>query len=607
MNAHAHADQFAVLHKQIRPSKLNPREFFDDAKLHELKLNVVENGIIEPLVVRADGAGFEIIAGERRWRAIGLAIKEGLWPADRAVPVTRRDANDRQAVELALSENVQRESMHPLEEGKAFLKLRGPQVRRGKDSKPDPNAYTTERIAQIMGKSVKWVQDRIALAEGLAPKAQDKFVKGDMTLAVAKTLARAPVVDQERLLKHVRVDSEPKRVAYELERKMLPVAGAIFDRAAYKGAMLADDSGKETHFADGKEAAALQRAAISSMVAALKKDGWKFVEIVKHFHDWQHGKSTDKAKAGVFVQVDQETLAVTIYKGWTKEDPRDAIRSTGKAKSAAKPADPLTKKHREWAHLQRTVALQNAVKRGTHHAMIAVIVGFFDKSWHGGVLRLRSELGQLNRHDDLDKAIIDALAVPLAKGWLRATDSLKRNPHQWAGDIKIVDAAALIAWLYDPKHRTIPALFAAMVARHCGSWAGFEPSYGATDVVRALAERTGATCAGWTMTGEYLEMSGDRTALLRIAQACIPKADLTVAPAKRKDLIAWIIAHKDRLQSWLPPELHFADDKFVRSKVSVKVAAPSATTAKRKPAAKAKTAAKPKTKAKNARKPAGKK
>lgn len=104
----------------ISPNRFQPREIFDEESIAELAESIKQQGLLQPLLVRrsavADGERFELIAGERRFRAARLA---GL----RAVPVQIRDVGDREALELAIVENVQREDLNPVEEARAYRRL----------------------------------------------------------------------------------------------------------------------------------------------------------------------------------------------------------------------------------------------------------------------------------------------------------------------------------------------------------------------------------------------------------------------------------------------------------------------------------------------------
>jgi ParB family transcriptional regulator, chromosome partitioning protein len=101
---------------ELRPNPYQPRRVFDEEKLQELAASVREHGIIQPIVVRTAVRGYEIVAGERRWRAAKIA---GLTQA----PVVLRDFNDLQMNEIALIENLQREDLNPIEIAEAYYAL----------------------------------------------------------------------------------------------------------------------------------------------------------------------------------------------------------------------------------------------------------------------------------------------------------------------------------------------------------------------------------------------------------------------------------------------------------------------------------------------------
>src|SRR5574341_1951931 len=119
---------------RITPSSFQPRRSFDETKIEELATSIRNQGIIQPLVVRPNGEGFELIAGERRWRA---AMRAGL----ARVPVVVRQATDHEALQLALVENLQREDLNPIEEASGYRRLQ------------EEFHWSQEEMAEKVGKS----------------------------------------------------------------------------------------------------------------------------------------------------------------------------------------------------------------------------------------------------------------------------------------------------------------------------------------------------------------------------------------------------------------------------------------------------------------------
>lgn len=158
-----------ALHADLEPHPLNPRKDFETAEaeegLDELRVSIVKSGLLQPLVVRPrpDQPGkWWIVAGERRWRAIGQAIFDGDWEADRPIEISPRDVDDRDHLMLALVENLQRSNMKAIEEAVAF------------NAAVHDLGITTEDLSNRTGKSQRYVQQRIALLK-LTPEDQDRM------------------------------------------------------------------------------------------------------------------------------------------------------------------------------------------------------------------------------------------------------------------------------------------------------------------------------------------------------------------------------------------------------------------------------------------------
>jgi ParB family chromosome partitioning protein len=140
--------------ENLQPNPRNPRRLFTDNELDELAASIRERGIIQPIVVRAlKGDNFEIIAGERRWRA---AQRAGLHD----VPIAVVEANDAQSLEYAIIENVQRADLNPIEEATGYLALM------------DDFNRTQEEVAQIVGKSRPHIANTIRLLKLSEPVKQ---------------------------------------------------------------------------------------------------------------------------------------------------------------------------------------------------------------------------------------------------------------------------------------------------------------------------------------------------------------------------------------------------------------------------------------------------
>jgi ParB/RepB/Spo0J family partition protein len=167
------------------PSKLNPRTLYDDVKLAELAASIKAQGILEPLIVRPARVGtkFEIVAGERRYRAAKLAGVTEL-------PVIVRTLTDVQVLELMAIENLQRDDLHPLDEARGYQALQH----------ADPATYTAKAIGAKIGKSERYVQQRLSLVK-LAPAVSKAFFDHAISAGHADLLVRLKPADQVLALK----------------------------------------------------------------------------------------------------------------------------------------------------------------------------------------------------------------------------------------------------------------------------------------------------------------------------------------------------------------------------------------------------------------------
>jgi len=157
-----------VPHDHVVPSPLQPRTRFGDAPLDDLVESIRQHGIIQPLIVRPVNGKLELIAGERRWRASG---KLGL----ATVPVIEREASDRDVLEMALIENLQREDLNPMEEAAGYVRL------------AREFAMKQEEIATRVGKSRASVANAMRLLD-LHPDVQLLVAQGRLTVGHAKAV-----------------------------------------------------------------------------------------------------------------------------------------------------------------------------------------------------------------------------------------------------------------------------------------------------------------------------------------------------------------------------------------------------------------------------------
>ena len=154
--------------EEIRPDRSQPRRHFDEAHIEELAESIRSKGVLLPLIVRRDGEGYVLVAGERRWRA---AQKAGL----RELPVMVREVTGKEAFEIALIENIQREDLNPIEEAGAYRRL------------IEEHGLTQEELAARVGKDRSTVANALRLLR-LPEPIQRAVVSGELSMGHARAL-----------------------------------------------------------------------------------------------------------------------------------------------------------------------------------------------------------------------------------------------------------------------------------------------------------------------------------------------------------------------------------------------------------------------------------
>ena len=187
---------------EIRPNTFQPRKDFDEEAINELAVSIQEKGIIQPIVVRKNINAYEIIVGERRWRA---AQRVGLTK----IPVIIKDVSDREALELALVENLQREGLNPIEEASAYGQL------------IEDFGLTHEEISKRIGKERSTVTNQLRLLK-LPEEVREALIKGEITAGHARALLGLESPNKmKEVLEAIRKDKLSVRKTEKLVQKLL--------------------------------------------------------------------------------------------------------------------------------------------------------------------------------------------------------------------------------------------------------------------------------------------------------------------------------------------------------------------------------------------------
>ncbi len=208
---------------RIRPNPAQPRQHFDEDSLAELADSIRQHGVLQPILLRPVEDGYELIAGERRWRAAQRARLH-------AIPALVREHDDSSSAELALIENVQRQALNAIEEAEGYRAL----ITRF--------AHTQDNVAKLVGKSRSHVTNLLRLLD-LPEAVRLMLLRGDISMGHARAVATAS--DPEALASEIAAKGLSVRQAEALAKRERPGAGADIARASARNATKAVDADLE--------------------------------------------------------------------------------------------------------------------------------------------------------------------------------------------------------------------------------------------------------------------------------------------------------------------------------------------------------------------------
>ena len=211
-----------LLIDEISPGDTQPRKDFNDEKLQELEHSIRENGVIQPIVVQKRGSEYEIICGERRWRA---SKKAGL----KKIPAVIREASNTQSLQMALIENIHRQDLNPIEEAHAYHRL------------SQEFGLTQEAISKQVGKNRATIANYLRLLK-LSKNFQDDLISGRLTMGHARAmLALNTEQDMEEARREVlRKNMNVRQVESYVQKKLNPSPASEKSQKAQKDVFIKD-------------------------------------------------------------------------------------------------------------------------------------------------------------------------------------------------------------------------------------------------------------------------------------------------------------------------------------------------------------------------------
>lgn len=317
--------------KDLKVSPINVRKHGGE-DVSDLRASIASLGVIQPLLVRQDGKGFEVVAGQRRLRACTeLANETG--KAD-PVPCAILDAaDDAAALEASLAENVARLPMDALDQFEAFAALH-------------KEGRSIEDIAAQFGVTDQLVRQRLAIA-GLDPAIRKAFRNDKIEPSTLRALTMATKRQQKAWLKLFRDPHAYAPQGWQLKSwlfggKEIPVSAALFDLAAYKGAIISDLFSEERYFADHDKFWTCQNAAIAKAQQAYLDEGWQEVSVLdtgQRFDRWDHCERPKEDGGRVYIAV-TKSGEVSFHEGWMTEKEAKRLERAKAARTGEAPQAP---------------------------------------------------------------------------------------------------------------------------------------------------------------------------------------------------------------------------------------------------------------------------
>lgn len=204
---------------EVEPNKNQPRQTFDEESIANLAESIRENGLIQPIVVRKTAMGYQIIAGERRWRACRmLGMNE--------ITAVVKEFDDEQVAKAALIENIQREDLNPIEEAAAYKDLM------------EKYNMTQEQLSRVVGKSRSSIANSVRMLD-MPELIQDYLINGKLNIGQAKVIAAAK--DAETMEQIARQASDGKLTVRGIEK----LIGKLAEENTEKKAEILDENTKK--------------------------------------------------------------------------------------------------------------------------------------------------------------------------------------------------------------------------------------------------------------------------------------------------------------------------------------------------------------------------
>ncbi len=384
-------------------------------------------GLLQPLLVRPNCEGYEIVAGQRRYHALTKLAEES---EIEAVPcIVMSEGDDAKAIEASLAENVARLPMDEIDQYKAFAAL----VKEGKSASD---------IAAQFGITERLVKQRLAIANLISP-ILTLYRKSDIDGETLRILTLATKRQQKAWLALFKSEDEYAPQGRSLKDWLfgganIPTSNALFDVSDYKGAIVSDLFGDESYFADAQKYWPLQNVAIAETKERYLANGWKDVilfEVGEYWSSWEYSRIAKKDGGKVYIEIANDG-EVTFHEGYLTEKEAKRLENVSNGIDAEKPAE----------RCELTKAMQNYLDLHRHSVVRSELLKHEDIALRLAVAQMIAGSDLWTIHADAQKANTDVIR-----------DSLATNKAEGKfGDERQV-IRGLLGWSIDTSNTITPA------------------------------------------------------------------------------------------------------------------------------------------------------
>ena len=353
---------------QLHISPLNMRHGRKAPDISDILPSVRERGILQPLLVRRNANGFEVVAGRRRYFSAKAVEAEGKEVAPVPCAVMEK-GDDAAAVEASLIENVARSDADEMTQYETFTRLI-------KEGRSVANIAATFGLTEIM------VKQRLALGN-LLPKIRDAYRADEIDGETLRHLTMATKAQQKAWLELYEAEDDNLPLGYQLKKwlfggESISTKAALFPLAEYTGQIVGDLFGEDSYFADTDMFWELQNKAVAAKRDELLAAKWPEVVVMEtgeRFNQWEHEKAPKKKGGKVFITVSPRG-EVEVHEGWLtqKEARKGNGKATGKVAETEKAARPaMTQMMENYLDLHRHASVRLALVASPSIAMRLLI------------------------------------------------------------------------------------------------------------------------------------------------------------------------------------------------------------------------------------------